>query len=259
VLSEQQRRDWDERGFFVVEGFADEGVRASMMEAVVDLARRNAAREDIRPCFIQDETKIAAGAKRPEDRVSKVFRIHREHEVFREFAEDERLLDLLEGLIGPDIDCFLSEFIFKLPDALGQPWHQDAFYFAFDGGPQVGVWLAITDARIDNGPLWVLEGSHREPVHAVVPDQREHANVGYVEIVDHDTSGEQPLLMKAGDLLVFHDHLFHRSTDNESDDLRAAMVYHFASADTVDQSQEKLGFVPPNIDWMPVRRGGEKG
>jgi len=120
------------------------------------------------------------------------------------------------------------------------------------------VWLAITDARIDNGPLWVLEGSHREPVHAVVPDQREHANVGYVEIVDHDTSTEQPLLMKAGDLLVFHDHLFHRSTDNESDDLRAAMVYHFASAATVDQSQEKLGFVPPNIDWMPVRRGGEK-
>jgi hypothetical protein len=46
----------------------------------------------------------------------------------------------------------------------------------------------------------------------------------------------------------------HRSTDNQSTGKRAAMVYHFAAAGTVDQSAEKFGRVPPNIDWMPVRR-----
>ena len=34
----------------------------------------------------------------------------------------------------------------------------------------------------------------------------------------------------------------------------SAMVFHYAEADTVDQSQQRLGFVPPNVDWMPVRR-----
>jgi hypothetical protein len=48
----------------------------------------------------------------------------------------------------------------------------------------------------------------------------------------------------------------HRSTDNDSDGKRAAMVYHYGEAGTVDHSEEKFGIVPPNIDWMPVRRSG---
>lgn len=253
-LSTAQRRDWKEHGFFIVENFADEETCRSMQERVVELARRADAGESIQPAFIQAEQRISSQAVRPEEKVSKVFRIHREVPVFRDFACDPRLGDLMEDLLGPDIDCFLSQFIFKMPGALGQPWHQDAFYFHFDRSPQVGVWLAVTDAELQNGPLWVLSGSHEEPVHEVVPDAREYANFGYVEIVDHDTRAEEVVLMRAGDLLIFHSHLFHRSTDNESDQMRAAMVYHFASAATRDLSLEKVGFVLPNTDWMPVRR-----
>jgi hypothetical protein len=45
----------------------------------------------------------------------------------------------------------------------------------------------------------------------------------------------------------------HRSADNDSDEMRAAMVYHYGETGTVDRSQERFGFTPPNIDWMPVR------
>jgi ectoine hydroxylase-related dioxygenase (phytanoyl-CoA dioxygenase family) len=183
--------------------------------------------------------------------------VHRDDVLFHEFACEPGLLDRIEGLLGPDLDCFLSQFIFKLPGALGQPWHQDAFYFPFDRTPQIGVWLAVTEAHLDNGPLWVLPGSHREPVHAVERDTREHANSAYVEIVDHDMSRAVPVLMQPGDLLLFHSHLMHRSTDNASASPRAAMVYHYGEAGTVDQAKEKWGFTPPNIDWMPVRRLGE--
>ena len=72
--------------------------------------------------------------------------------------------------------------------------------------------------------------------------------------MDRDFAGAEPVLMQPGDLLVFHSHLMHRSTDNASGTSRAAMVFHFAEAGTVDQSQERLGFVPPNVDWMAVRR-----
>ena len=82
--------------------------------------------------------------------------------------------------------------------ALGQPWHQDAFYFPFDRRPQVGVWLAVTEATLENGPLWVLPGSQREPIHPVEPDRREHAQMGYVEITDHDMSGERAGAARAG-------------------------------------------------------------
>jgi protease-4 len=112
----------------------------------------------------------------------------------------------------------------------------------------------VSEARLENGPLWVLPGSHRDPVHAVVPDRRPGAHFAYVEIIERDTQGSVPVLMQPGDLLLFHSHLMHRSTDNASGAKRAAMVFHYGEAGTVDRSREKWGFAPPTVDWMPVRR-----
>lgn len=256
TMTHAMRESWDRDGFFFLPEFTERSVLDAMEARVVELVRTAAAGESIGAAYVMKERRLAEAAVEPEDEVSKLFRIHRDEKLFREFVSNEALLDIAEGLLGPDIDCFLSQFIAKRPGALGQPWHQDSFYFPFDRGPQVGIWLAVTESRMDNGPLWVVPGSHTEPVHAVVPDARPHANYGYVEIVDYDTSGEIPVLMQPGDLLVFHSHLFHRSTDNGSDDSRLAMVYHLAAGDTVDQSQQRWGFTPPNTDWLPLRRGG---
>ncbi|MHB8339892.1 MAG: phytanoyl-CoA dioxygenase family protein, partial [Mycobacteriales bacterium] len=139
------------------------------------------------------------------------------------------------------------------PGALGQPWHQDSFYFPFDPPrPVVGVWLAVTEATLANGCLHVLPGSHGEPLHEHVPDRRPGANLGYMEIIDHDTSASTPVIMQPGDLLVFDSHLMHRSTDNVADVIRAAMVYHYAAAGTVDHTPTGIGI----NDWMPARRAG---
>ncbi|MFQ5699324.1 MAG: phytanoyl-CoA dioxygenase family protein [Myxococcota bacterium] len=257
ALSPEERAGWERDGFFIVRQFAPRQTLDAMLARIVELARAAERGESIGDAYVQAEARIAAGARRAEDKLSKLFRVHRDEPVFRELCTDERLLDRVGELLGTgDLDCFLSQFIFKLPGALGQPWHQDAFYFPFDREPQVGVWLAVSEATEHNGPLWVLPGSHREPVHPVVRDRRPHANLGYVEIVDRDTSAAQVVRMQPGDLLLFHSHLIHSSTDNHSESRRAAMVYHYAMGGTVDRSLEKFGFRPPNIDWMPVRRGG---
>ena len=157
----------------------------------------------------------------PEDGVSKIFRLHRDS-VFAEFAHSAAVVDLVSPLIQLDIDVFLSQFIFKTAGAWGQPWHQDSLYFPFEPRrPVVGVWLAVTEATLQNGCLHVLPGSQTEPVHQHVPDRRPAANYGYFEIIDHDMSASEPVLMSPGDLLVFDSHLMHRSTDNESSGIRA--------------------------------------
>lgn len=256
------RASWDRHGFAKFPGFADAETIAGMQAAVRDVVHRAGDGESITPSYIVEEKTVLAREGQalaelaPEERVSKVFRVHREVETFRTFARNEELLELIAELLGPNLDCFLSQYIFKLPGSLGQPWHQDSFYFPFDRSPQVGVWLALTDAKRDNGPLWILPGSQSEPVHDVVADPRKHANYAYVEIVDHDTSGEVPVLMEPGDLLLFHSHLFHKSTDNASLRSREAMVYHYGEAETIDRSKERFGLEPPNVDWMPVYRDG---
>lgn len=251
VLTADQVANWADNGFFVVPRFASDGVLTAMIDRIVDLARRIDAGEE-RPDLLVSQETLLADAPSPEGRLSKIFRIMRAEDVFRDFATDARLLEILAEVMGPDIDCFLSQFIFKHPGALGQPWHQDEWYFRMDPPKQVGVWLACTDATADNGPLWVVPGSHHEVVHEdVVKDPRPGANLGYVEIQGADTTGEQQMLMAAGDLLVFDCHLRHRSTDNESDGMRAAMVYHYSPAGTT--VAHDLTF---NQEWVPVLRGG---
>lgn len=276
VITPAQREAWDRDGFLVLPGFVDAGTCRGMEARAVELCRRAAAGESIRHSLVDPERNPWSDAVHPEDRVSKIFILHDWDPQFGPFARDEQLTAVVGDLLGPDIDCFLSQFIFKNPEAIGQPWHQDALYFPFDPPEQVGVWVAVTDATPTNGPLSVLPGSHREPVHEHVPDRRPDANLGYTEIVDVDFSGAEQVLMRAGDVLLFHSHLMHRSTDNVSDGRRAAMVYHYARAGTVDhtyarmrEQSDVMGEMPDDVQaaaasgadaspyvWMPVRRDG---
>jgi ectoine hydroxylase-related dioxygenase (phytanoyl-CoA dioxygenase family) len=254
LVTDVQRATWERDGFFRIDAFADAAVGEAMEAEVVALARAAAAHDDVDGALVLPEQQAdMADVATPEDRLSKIFLLAR-RPVFRDFVTDPRLTAIVAELVGTDdLDCFLSQFIFKNPGAWGQPWHQDSYYFPFDPPrPVVGVWLAVTEATIDNGCLHVLPGSHREPVHDHVPDRREGANYGYVEIVDHDLASSEPVLMAPGDLLVFDSHLMHRSTDNRSSGRRAAMVFHLAAAGTLDRTLELRGYTVN--DWMPARR-----
>ncbi|MDZ4827753.1 MAG: phytanoyl-CoA dioxygenase family protein [Actinomycetota bacterium] len=248
------RAAYERDGYALVRQFAKPGDVGALLDAAVELARRSAAGEQIAPAFVTAEANLADRARTdPEAGVSKVFRVHR-MAPFDEFAMRADLLDLVAEAAGADeLDCFSSQFIFKNPGAWGQPCHQDSFYFPFTPmRPVVGAWLASTDSALDNGCLHVVPGSSHEPVHDHVPDRRPNANYGYFEIVDHDLANAVAVEMEPGDLLLFDSHLMHFSADNESTRWRAAMVYHYAPAGTVDHTEEQRGYTIH--DWVPARR-----
>ena len=234
-MTEADRRQYDADGFVRLHGFADASTCAAMLDDVVAVTRAQAAGTPEPDALVLPEANLVgrdgppggAGVEGlPPPPTGRVRGVRR---------GSDAVTDLVAELVGPTLDCFLSQFIFKNPGAWGQPWHQDSHYFPFDPArPIVGVWLAVTEATLENGCLHVLPGSHREPVHEHVPDRRPNANYGYVEIVDHDMAAAVPVLMDPGDLLVFDSHLMHRSTDNESDGVRAAMVFHYCATGTVE-------------------------
>lgn len=256
VVTDAHRSSWTTQGFYRLEGFAPTEIGLAMLDDVVALTRAAAGSMVAEGTLILPEANLTDGAGRPEELTSKVFRLHR-RPAFSSFLSRPDVTEVLVDHLGPDVDCFLSQFIFKNPGAWGQPWHQDSYYFPFEPArPVIGLWLAVTEATLANGCLHVLAGSHAEPVHEHVPDRRPGANLGYVEIVDRDLSEAEPVCMSPGDVLVFDSHLMHRSTDNESDGIRAAMVFHFAPAGTVDRTEEVKGAPSPVNDWVPVIRAG---
>lgn len=265
-IADARQRQHETDGFFRIERFADESVGRAMLDDVVSLVRANARGESVDHALVMPEAQadFARGAggspqsrENPEDVIAKVFKLHR-RPAFASFLRTDGLLPIVTGLLGTDdADCFLSQFIFKNPGAWGQPWHQDSYYFPFEPArPIVGLWLAVTEATLENGCLHVLPGSHKEKVHEHIPDRRPGANYGYMEIVDHDMSAQTSTLMQPGDLLVFDSHLMHRSTDNVSTGIRAAMVFHVAAAGTVDNTEKYKGYKSPVNDWVPLVRGG---
>lgn len=245
---------WMRNGYVVLRHAVDDATCAAINERAIAMVRDIATGEGMNGAFHKDgsftvpEENFAPDAgDSPEDRTSKLFNLHR-HDPFREVAMMPPITSVVAGVLGPDIDCFNSQFIFKNPGAWGQPWHQDSLYFNFDRYPQVGVWVATSPATEVNGCLYIAPGSHTEPLHRHVPDFRPGANLGYLEVVDYDFSGAVPVLMDPGDVLVFHSFLLHRSGDNTSSARRTALVFHYGQAGT-----QTIGGASSTIDWMPAR------
>lgn len=198
----------------------------------------------VRESKVQD-----SGATRPENLVSRVFNCHTTGSCMT-LAKSPVIVQRVVDILGKNVDCFQSQCIFKNPGAIGQQWHQDSYYLPFDNKPQIGVWIALTDATLDNSCLWVLPGSQVEHVHEHVPDRRAGANAGYVEIVDHDFQAAKALVVKRGDAVFFHSHLMHKSSDNLCQERRAALVLHYARSGT--QMVTPDPWLPKLTRWIAV-------
>ena len=72
-------------------------------------------------------------------------------------VSDDRLLDIAQQFIGPNIALFASHYISK-PPFDGQPvlWHQDGSYWPLDPMEVVTLWLAVDDSTPENGCMRVI-------------------------------------------------------------------------------------------------------
>jgi ectoine hydroxylase-related dioxygenase (phytanoyl-CoA dioxygenase family) len=82
-----------------------------------------------------------------------------------DFLLSNKVLDLVEDILGPNIGLFSSHFICKDP-FVGRrtPWHEDSAYWKgkFDRLDKiVTIWLAIDDSTLENGCMGVIPGTHR--------------------------------------------------------------------------------------------------
>jgi phytanoyl-CoA hydroxylase len=254
LLTPEQAESWMEKGYFILRGVVDETTCAEMTRQAIEIfTRAEDGKAGVTGHHIGDDGAIAVeeaakvdSGEAPDMRMSKLFNLHRK-EPFLSFATHPLIRNAMNAIVGPEVACFNSQYIFKNPGVWGQPWHQDSLYYSFDRMPQIGVWLATSRATVENGCLFVAPGSHKEPIHPVVPDARPGSNYGYLEVVDYDFSDAEPVLMEAGDVLIFHSFLMHMSNDNKSDERRSALVYHYANSNT-----QVIGPKSATIDFMPV-------
>lgn len=238
---------WERDGYFRVNGFLSATQCENLLRAANSLLHHPDNDVVIR---FEDNLPDELPAER---RISKLYRFHRRGP-FRQLCTSPELLALVQPLIGGDVDVFLSQVVWKVPGAHGQPWHQDASVFPFEPErPVVAVWLALTRAADDNSCLRLVPGSQRSPLLRHGFDRQSPTGARYLSLADRRVDGWEPVIVGGGDLVVFDSHLVHASTDNISSNTRVALTFHFASAGTIDRTVERFGESPYN-DWMPAFR-----
>ncbi|KAK0388261.1 hypothetical protein NLU13_4506 [Sarocladium strictum] len=159
---------------------------------------------------------------------------------------DVSAADVARCLGFKDPRCLQSMIICKQPEIGGAvPPHQDSTFLYTDPPSAVGFWYALEDATLENGCLSFLPGSHKwAPVGQRLV--RKPFNEGTMMIDNdgaqfpgpgdgmgleyggdkHEDGQYVPGEVKAGDLVLIHGNLLHKSERNTSQKGRIIYTFH---------------------------------
>jgi len=145
------------------------------------------------------------------------------------------ILDVVEGIIGPDIMIYSVEFFIKEAKTKQiVSMHQDLTYWglgAIDG--LVTAWLALSPATPASGCMDFVRASHKNAIlpHEDTFDANNLLSRGQEVRVDVAEADKVPIEVHPGQISLHHGLTIHGSGPNTSDDRRIAAVVRFVRPD----------------------------
>lgn len=185
---------------------------------------------------VTDEEKAAL----PDDEIiARYLCIHHAHKfspLMRRTLAHPAIVEVLTKVIGPNVKCMQSMLFIKAAGKPGQAWHQDEDYIPTRDRSLAGAWIAMDDATIENGCLWVIPGSQKP---GVLWPQYPHKDARFdcaYESYDfpYKDSDAVPVEVPRGAIVFFNGYLLHRSLPNvKKQGFRRALVNHYMSAESL--------------------------
>ena len=175
--------------------------------------------------------KFAETEARAGEELQKRFRVksHLPFPWLCDIIRNEKLLDAVEDVIGPNILCWGSSFFSKnARDPRYISWHTDSFYYGLRPAETLSAWVAFNDSTIESGCVQYIPGTHRGPpaVHEFFPHPDNLAGNGQT-VVDVDESKAVFAVLKAGQAVFHHESVVHGSGPNNADHPRVGFVIHY--------------------------------
>jgi len=161
---------------------------------------------------------------------------HKISDVALRALSNPRIVDALVGVIGPNVKAMQSMLFIKSEGKPGQAWHQDEFFIPTRDRSLTAVWIALDDATIENGCLWVLPGSHKRGVLYPAREQDDPRFDCTTESYDfpYTDADSVPVEIPAGTAVIFNGYLLHRSLENSGKHgYRRALANHYMSAESL--------------------------
>lgn len=214
VLSDAEAQQYDKLGYVVLEDVLDSGFLAELTSALDnnDDARIDALKRAGDTKNISRDGQISFNIQ-PSKRSSTI----------RDLTTLPVLQHIAFDLIGPNVRLYWDQSVYKRGNCADPfPWHQDTGYTFTDYQQFFTLWIALTDANVDSGCLWVLPGAHR-----VGTLEHVRTDLGNT-VFDTDPKGMVPLPVKAGSIVAFTAVLPHMTGGNDQEWTRKALVVEYA-------------------------------
>ena len=178
-----------------------------------------------------------------------------------DLVTDDRILDYVEDILGPNLVCTMTHYFSKMPgDAKSVYWHQDASFWALTPSKVVTAWLAIDDVDVENGAMKLFPGTHtqgRIPFEWVTDEEDGVLNQ---HVHDPERYGQPVSVeLKAGQISLHTDMLLHGSQPNPSNRRRCGLTIRYFPPDVRGTEPDSApGIIARGVDpdgyWQPMPR-----
>ena len=174
-----------------------------------------------------------------EDVIGNILALHMPHKIsrlMRETMSHPRIVEIVKALVSPNLKSMQTMLFVKKAGKPGQAWHQDEHYIATRDRSLCGAWIALDDATIENGCMWMHPGSQ---LRGVLYPVKPHADARFDSADEafghgYQREGGVPIELKAGGVAFFNGYVLHRSLPNNAKSgFRRALVTHYMSAESL--------------------------
>ena len=138
-----------------------------------------------------------------------------------EIVTHPRVLDAVEGLLGPNLLAWNSNWFTKMPGEKSfVSWHQDGTYWKLNPPTVVTAWVALSPSAPTNGCMRVIPGTHTQPMmpqrETYLPENA--LSRGQEIAVEVDEREAVDLSLAPGQMSLHHIWIVHGSNANTSKD-----------------------------------------
>ena len=179
---------------------------------------------------------------------------HKSHLLFSwlgDLVRDDRIVDAVEDLYGPDLLCWTTNFFIKeARNPAFVSWHQDSTYWGLDKPDVVTAWFALTTSGKANGAMGFIPGTHaREQIpHRDTFAQNNLLTRGQEIAVDVDESAAVTVELRPGEMSLHHVRLVHGSPPNPSDDRRIGFAIRYIPTSVAQVAGEDSATLVRGVD-----------
>ncbi len=154
-------------------------------------------------------------------------------------ARDNRVLDVIESILGPNILIYAAELFIKEPRTTQiVSMHQDLTYWGL-GATQglVTAWIPFSPSTPASGCMDFVPGSHKNPIlpHQDTFDSNNLLSRGQEVRVDVADEDKVAIEIHPGQMSLHHGLTIHGSGPNRSGDRRIALVVRYCRPDIVQE------------------------